>query len=74
MYKSIILPFAKKDIRETAKWYNKKREGLGKKFTAEVREMVRLIRQNPAAFSVRYDNVSIAVLHIFPYIHDHQAL
>jgi plasmid stabilization system protein ParE len=68
MYKSVILPHAKKDIREAAIWYNKKREGLGKRFTAEVREIVRVIRQNPAAFSIRYDDVRIAVLHIFPYM------
>jgi hypothetical protein len=55
MYKSIILPLAKEDIREAAKWYNNKREGLGKRFTAEVREVVQLITQNPAVFGVRYD-------------------
>jgi hypothetical protein len=37
MYKSIILPLAKEDIREAAKWYNKKSQGLGKRLTAEVR-------------------------------------
>lgn len=52
MYKSIILPLAKEDIREAAKWYNTKRDGLGKRFTADVRESVRLIKQNPEAFSM----------------------
>jgi hypothetical protein len=32
MFKSIILPLAKEDIREAAKWYNKQQEGLGKRF------------------------------------------
>jgi plasmid stabilization system protein ParE len=68
MYKSIILPLAKEDIREAAKWYNNKREGLGKRFTAEVREVVQLITQNPAVFGVRYDKVSAAVLNKFPYM------
>jgi len=36
MYKTVILPLAKEDIRESAKWYNKQSEGLGKKFTTEV--------------------------------------
>lgn len=27
MYKSVILPLAKEDIREAAKWYNKKSQG-----------------------------------------------
>ena len=44
MFKSIILPLAKEDIREAAKWYNKRQEGLGKRFTTEVRENVHFIR------------------------------
>jgi plasmid stabilization system protein ParE len=68
MYKSIILPPAKKEIREAAKYYNKKSQGLGKRFTAEVREKVYFIRQNPTASNVRYNDVRTAVLNIFPYI------
>ncbi len=68
MYKSIILPLAKEDIREATKWYNKKSQGLGKRFTAEVREKVRFIKQNPSASNIRYDDVRIAVLNIFPYM------
>ncbi|HET53762.1 MAG TPA: type II toxin-antitoxin system RelE/ParE family toxin, partial [Ignavibacteria bacterium] len=52
MYKSIILPLAKEDIREAAKWYNKQQNGLGKRFTAEVREKVHFIRQNPKASNI----------------------
>jgi hypothetical protein len=33
MYKVIILPIAKKDIRDNSKWYNEKQKGLGLKFT-----------------------------------------
>ena len=68
MFKSIILPHAKEDIREAAKWYNKKRAGLGKRFTADVRGTVRYIKQNPKAFNTRYDKVSTAVLSVFPYM------
>lgn len=68
MYKSIILPLAKQDIREAALWYNKRSKGLGKKFTAEVREKIRFIRKNPTASNVRYDDVRTAVLNIFPYM------
>jgi hypothetical protein len=32
MYKAIILPLAKEDIREAARWYSKKQKGLGEKF------------------------------------------
>jgi len=68
MYTSIILPLAKQDIREAALWYNSQSAGLGKRFTAEVRERVLFIRQNPKAFVVRYDDVRTAVLNIFPFM------
>ena len=68
MYQSIILPFAKEDIRGAAHWYNKQSQGLGKRFTAEVSESVRFIRQNPKASNIRYDQVRTAVLKVFPFI------
>lgn len=68
MYKSIILPLAKEDIQEAATWYNKQQEGLGKRFTAEIREKVHFIRQNPKALNVRYDGVRTAVLNMFPFM------
>lgn len=68
MYQSIVLPLAKKDIREAALWYNQRGKGLGKKFTSEVREKVGFIRQNPKAFNLRFDGVRTAVLSIFPYM------
>jgi len=68
MYKSIILALAKEDIREAARWYNKQQNGLGKKFSAEVREKVHCIRQNPKASNIRYDGVRTAVLNVFPFM------
>ncbi len=68
MYKSVILPLAKEDIRETAKWYNRQQKGLGKRFTAEVREHVHFIRQNPKASNIRYKNVRTTVLNVFPFM------
>ena len=68
MYKSIILPLAKEDIKEAALWYKKRQKGLGKRFTAQVREKVSFIKQNPKACNVRYDNIRTAVLNIFPFM------
>lgn len=68
MYKSIILPLAKKDIREAALWYEERQTGLGKRFTAEVREKVHFIRQNPKASNIRYDSVRTSVLNMFPFM------
>jgi hypothetical protein len=46
MYKSIILPLAKEDIREAALWYEERQTGLGKRFTGQVREKVSSILKN----------------------------
>ncbi len=68
MYKVIILPLAKEDIKEAALWYNKQQAGLGKRFTAVVREKVHFIRQNPNAVNIRYNTVRTAVLDVFPFM------
>ncbi len=68
MYKSTILPHAKEDIREAARWYNKQQDGLGKRFTAEVRDKVHYIKHNPNASNIRYNGVRTAVLTIFPFM------
>ncbi len=68
MYKSIILPPAKEDIRDAALWYDEKQKGLGKRFINQVREKVYFIKQNPQTGSVRYDNVRTMVLNVFPFM------
>lgn len=68
MYKSIILPLAKQDIKEAATWYNERQPGLGKQFTDHVRKTVHYIRQNPKAVAQRYNNVRTALLDTFPYM------
>ncbi len=67
MYKAIILPLAKNDIREAALWYNKQQKGLGKRFTAKVREKVRFVQQNPKASNIRYESVRTTILNVFPF-------
>ncbi len=68
MYKAIILPLAKKDIREAAFWYEGKQTGLGKRFAKQIRENITLIKKNPKVFNNRYDNVRTAVLKAFPFM------
>lgn len=68
MYKSIILPLAKEDIRDAAIWYEEKQSGLGKRFTGQVREKVSFIKKNPKVCNIRYDNVRTAVLNVFPFM------
>lgn len=68
MYKAIILPLAKEDISEAALWYNEKQQGLGKRFTAEVRETVHFLKQNPEACNIRFNGVRTAVMNVFPFM------
>lgn len=68
MFKAIILPLAKQDIKEAALWYNTKQKGLGKRFTIQIRQKIDLLKQEPYAAASRYDNVRTAVLDVFPYM------
>jgi plasmid stabilization system protein ParE len=68
MYNSVILPLAKEDIRDAARWYNKQSQGLGKGFTSEVRDSIQFIKHNPTACNIRYDQVRTVVLKVFPFM------
>jgi plasmid stabilization system protein ParE len=68
MYKSIILPEAKQDIKDSAKWYNSKQKGLGKRFTNHVRKKVHYIRENPEHIAVRFGETRTAMVDTFPYM------
>lgn len=68
MYKVVMLPIAKRDIQEAALWYNSRQKGLGKRFTGHVRQKIKLLKQSPFIYSVRYDNIRTAVLEVFPFM------
>lgn len=44
MYNILILPLAKTDIKTSAKWYNKRQKGLGKRFIAEINKSVNFLK------------------------------
>lgn len=68
MFKLIILPLAKQDIKEAASWYNEKQKGLGLRFTKSVRSEVKTIQLNPLAFVNRYKETHTAVMSDFPFM------
>lgn len=68
MYQAIILLVAKQDIKENAKWYEQKQEGLGKRFIKEVRSKISYIKINPMAVAIRYNEIRCVVLEIFPFM------
>jgi plasmid stabilization system protein ParE len=68
MYKAVILPLAKEDIKDVALWYKAKQNELGMRFTKEIRKIVKFIQQNPETIAVRYNNVRTALVDVFPYM------
>ncbi|GAB5465360.1 MAG: hypothetical protein Kapaf2KO_07960 [Candidatus Kapaibacteriales bacterium] len=68
MYKPLLLPLAKNDIDEAARWYNNQLSGLGKRFTGEVRSKVNMICENPRAYAIRYHNTRCTILKNFPFM------
>ncbi len=68
MYKVVLLSPAKEDIINASAWYNKKQKGLGKRFSQSVRNTVSYIKNNPFAFSTRYENTKTAIVERFPYM------
>jgi plasmid stabilization system protein ParE len=65
--KKVISEYAKIDISDASKWYEKQQKGLGKRFLNEIRETFNRISENPTIFQVRYDNNRICFTNIFPY-------
>ena len=68
MYKVVILPLAKQDIKETKSWYESRSKGLGFKFLLNVKSKVNNIKDNPLSSNIRYDNIHTAVLDVFPFM------
>jgi len=68
MYKVILLPLAKEDIKNASAWYNKQQKGLGKEFSLSVRKTVKFIKENPLTFSTRYENTKTSIIERFPYM------
>ena len=68
MYKITILPLAKHDISNSARWYNEQQAGLGKRFARLVRKKVYKIASAPRQYAVRYSLVHTAIIDIFPFM------
>jgi len=58
---------AKADIRRAAKWYERQKEGLGKRFVAEVDAALERIEANPEQCQIVHRNIRHAITRDFPY-------
>lgn len=72
MYSALILPAARQDVADSAQWYNGQQKGLGKRFTTQLREIIKYARRNPRAFPVRYDDTRTALMADFPFMIHYQ--
>ncbi len=60
-------PEAKSEIREAARWYDSKVDGLGLEFLLEVKDAETYIVQNPELWSYYEAGTRRYILHRFPF-------
>ena len=72
MFSVLVLSPAKTDIQDSARWYEKQQQGLGKRFIHQVRDKIRFIEKFPKSARLRNNRVRTAILENFPFmIHYH---
>ena len=67
VYKLKFTPEAVSDIAEAAAYYDRLLPGLGKRFRAEVKHKLILIKEIPQIYALRYGDVRFALTDVFPY-------
>ena len=58
---------AKRDLQRGAKWYEKRRTGLGREFVIDVEASLNRIVENPFLYQEVYCNVRRSIAQRFPY-------
>lgn len=67
LYKLKFTPEAIDDIAGAAEYYDECQQGLGKRFRSEVKRKLKLIKEIPRIYTLRYGEVRFALLDVFPY-------
>ena len=68
IYKLKILPKAKLDLSEISSWYEDVQNGLGKRFLKNVGLEMRIVKNNPILFQIRYDKTRVVLIKKYPYL------
>lgn len=63
----IIEPEAELDLEEAYLWYEENRQGLGAEFLSAIDYSLSLIRANPLAYPIVYEEVRRALVRKFSY-------
>lgn len=66
-YKLFYFDDVKRDIKESKKWYDLQKKGLGERFVIDVKEAVFRLKTNPQVHTIRYKNIRIAHADVFPF-------
>ena len=67
-YKVVIIKEAKLDFREALNYYKDINPKLSKRFIQSFKESLKIIKEKPELFQVRFDDVRIKIFKIFPYL------
>jgi len=67
IYKVRLLPSARNDLKDSRLWYRAINADLPKRFAFYVNESINNISLFPHAYAIRYKNIRIANVRIFPF-------
>ena len=67
IYKLSILPLAVQDIKEINFFYKTLNKNLAKRFNNNLKNEIKIIKENPFLFQVRYDDFRTVKIGEFPY-------
>ena len=56
------------DINEATDWYDAQKQGLGKRFQAQVVRQINKLRDTAPLFNIRYDDVRCVIIKKFPFM------
>lgn len=67
-YKVVIIDEAKLDFREALKYYKDINPKLSSRFNQSFKESLKIIKEKPELFQIRFENVRIKIFKTFPYL------
>lgn len=67
-YKVVIIDEAKLDFREALKYYKDINPKLSRRFNQSFKESLKIIREKPELFQIRFEDVRIKAFKTFPYL------
>jgi len=65
--KTVFSPKSLIELKEAVKFYEKRKKGLGKRFSKAVKENLEFIQRNPIASELKYQNIRVSIIKKFPF-------